>query len=54
MGSVGDDLSSLSIKPLETKEGSLIFKVPDAVASEDGSVTMELTLNKDTYKFQIR
>lgn len=54
MGSVGDDLSSLSIKPLETKEGSLIFKVPDAVASEDGSVTMELTRNKDTYNFQIK
>lgn len=54
MGSVGDDLSSLSIKPLETKEGSLIFKVPDAVASEDGSVTMELTLNKDTYNFKIK
>lgn len=54
MGSVGDDLSSLSIKPLETKEGSLIFKVPDAVASEDGSVTMELTLNKDVYNFQIK
>lgn len=54
MGSVGDDLSSLSIKPLETKEGSLIFKVPDTVASEDGSVTMELTLNKDVYNFQIK
>ena len=54
MGSVGDDLSSLSIKPLETKEGSLIFKVPDAVASEDGSVTMKLTRNKDTYNFQIK
>ena len=54
MGSVGDDLSSLSIKPLETKEGSLIFKIPDAVASEDGSVTMKLTRNKDTYNFQIK
>mgnify|MGYP004472648849 CR=1 FL=1 len=48
------DLTNASIKPLETREGYVVFKVSDAVVDSDESLTMELTCNKETYTFQVR